>query len=690
MATAVPLRLTKPRLSLLILEATATVVCLVLVIWLLLWFVHRTVQQGGVEAYFVGTDGVPPEEVPFQAADVRRFRGSPGSHEVRETVPSELPDEVLKKARSGGSTLVVYISTPVLGQETGKSSEPIRKLIRDVAREAKRDVVLALDLAQVDSDRELGVFGNSPYSRLADEIRKTVKEQGKPGSSIFILTSAAPAQKSWSADGLGQSIFADYLRRGLEGGAKGWDAEDPGSITVEGLHRYVLQNVRRWARLRRASEQTPQLLAVLPEGDKPRTVVLRPIRRDAGAALAANTTPATGANQSPGSSGEKANARPEAGEKAEPIAVAEKGQGPVEKGQGPPDDSKPDAFASLWDDLFKEWKQHDEVRGRKPYRELPGAWRSYEAALLRAERCLRAARRDPTLWDQRARDALTAARDKRQRLEQDWKSRRELRNSFPFRPIRDDPGGEKQLADALTLLKVKQRPAWLDLGAGHSEGPMATADKAAPATGAAPAQEAPMASPPIPPAFNDPVDKIRFLELQVPAWAYRFQAAFRCPAYFSNQGRDQRLVRLVELRLDAEGALAADRRGLGWIRPLIEIGDRDRRSIQDKLFGGPRNDGVRRGVADRQPCEVGLRCRADGHRSLCQGSRGLGAGRPSTPLLFGVGDQEGSDAGPGYAGTAGPTTAGVRGPGPSGTRRAGAGPRPAPVSLAGRTTITRS
>ena len=265
MATAAPLRLTKPRLSLLILEATAILVSLVLVLWLLLWFIHRTVQQGGVEAYFVGADGVPPEEVPFQAADVRRFRGAPESDEIRETVLSELPDEILKKVRAGGSTLVVYIAMPVLGQDAGRVSEPIRKLVRDVAREAKRDVVLALDLAQVDTDRELGVFGNSPYSRLADEIRQIVKDQGKPGSGIFILTSSAPAQKSWSAEGLGRSIFAYYLRKGLEGGAKGWDAEEPESLTVAGLHRYVLLNVRRWARLRRDSAQTPQLLAVLPD-----------------------------------------------------------------------------------------------------------------------------------------------------------------------------------------------------------------------------------------------------------------------------------------------------------------------------------------------------------------------------------------------------------------------------------------
>ena len=78
----------------------------------------------------------------------------------------------------------------------------------------------------------------------------------------------------------------------------------------------------------------------------------------------------------------------------------------------------------------------------------------------------------------------------------------------------------------------------------------------------------------------------------MPAWAYRFQDEFHCPDYFKDPGRGQLLVRLVNLRHGAELALAADRHGLWWVRPTIEIGDRDRRSLQDRLFGRPRNAAV--------------------------------------------------------------------------------------------------
>lgn len=595
MPTATPMRMTRPRLALMILEATAATVSVVLLLWLLLWFIHRTVPQGSVEAYFVAAEGVPPEEVPYQAADVRRFREARESEPIRETTSSEWPDAVLAKAREGGSTLVVYVSAPVLARDTEAATAPIAKLVRDVAREARRDVVLALDLAQVDSDRELGLFGSSPYARLMDEIRKAVKEQGEPGRSVFLLTSAAPAQRSWSADGLGQSIFAYYLRRGLEGGARGWDAAEPGSITVSGLHRYILQQVRRWAGLRRGSEQTPQLLPVLTEGQKPRTVFLRPLHPGAAPSPSPPATAAIPADAAPPPA-------PEGKEKAGPA-------GKAEKGEERPAEPTPDPLTALWDDLFKEWRKHEEIRATRPYRDLPGAWRSYDASLLRAERGLRAARRDPVLWTQRARDVLASAREKRDRLEQDLKSRAQARHRFPFRAIGDDPADARQLVDALAGLKIEHRPRWLEAAVARSDEPPTAPGKEPTKTGAAP--DGSTAPPPIPRAFSVPVDQIQFLELQLPAWAYRFQAEFRCPAYFREPGRSQRLVRMIDLRHEAETAIAADRRGLGWIRPLIEIGDRERRSIQDRLFGR-RRDGD---LADEEARLTGAKSAYDAARA---------------------------------------------------------------------------
>ena len=45
--------------------------------------------------------------------------------------------------------------------------------------------------------------------------------------------------------------------------------------------------------------------------------------------------------------------------------------------------------------LIAEWEQHDKLRDGRPYRYFPGAWRAYQAALLRADQGLRVARLDP-------------------------------------------------------------------------------------------------------------------------------------------------------------------------------------------------------------------------------------------------------------------------------------------------------
>jgi hypothetical protein len=567
MGTATLIRLTKPRISALILEGTGAVVSVVLALWLLLWFAHRTVPKDHVEAYLVAAADIPPEEAPFQAADVRRFRGPTGAGAIQATAPAELAPEILKKAESGGSPLVVYISAPMLVQGTKGTGEPIAGLIRSVAAESRRDVVLALDLAQVDTDRDLGVFGNSPYS----QIQKAIQALDKPSRNIFVMTSAAPAQKSWSADGLGQSIFAYYLRKGLEEEAKGWDGTEPDRITVEGLHRYVLDRVRRWARSRRESVQTPLLLPVLPEGEKPSKVVLQTIPKADSAAgppvegrqVAADTKPA----------------KSEAEAKTAPSAQQEKAQDPPAE-----------TVRSPMDRLFEEWREHDALAKQTPYREFPGAWRSYEAALLQAERRVRAAHHDSTSWGQLALDALDVAKEQSGRLKTDLQSREKARKEFPFQPAQGDPEGPQKLASALRYLNpMITLPDWLERAAAPAAVPKAGPDKEPGKAGQA--QEA--ASPPIlPEAFSISAASEappRFLELQLPRWAYRFTEDFNCRDYFHDRGRAYVVLRLVELRGLAERALSTDRRGLSWIKPSIKRGDRERRMIQDKLFGMPNN-----------------------------------------------------------------------------------------------------
>ena len=62
MATVSTMRLTKPRISALILETTAAIVSVVVVVWLLLWFINQRAHKNQIEAFYVRIDGVQPED----------------------------------------------------------------------------------------------------------------------------------------------------------------------------------------------------------------------------------------------------------------------------------------------------------------------------------------------------------------------------------------------------------------------------------------------------------------------------------------------------------------------------------------------------------------------------------------------------------------------------------------------------
>lgn len=574
MASTAPIRLTKPRVAGMILEATAATISLVLLLWLMLWFITRVGPKDRIEAYYVPYEpasmpGVLSEEVAFQATDVRRLRAAGPSDETPGLRPGEIVDEVVKKVRSGSGPVVIYVSAPVVDRGSD-ADDPIRGLIEAVAKESTRDVVLALDIAQIDSDRDLGVFGNSPYGRVEKAVQ-SVPETMR--GRLVVMTSAAAAQKSWSSEALGQSIFAYYLAEGLAGGAKGWSGARPDAITVEGLYQYVFEHVRWWARTHRESEQTPMLLAAGSDGDQARKLGLRVIpRRAQGSAVAGREVAASQLSKgpAPGEGKGEEKAREKGPENAAPAAL---------KTEVPP--------PSPEDQLSEEWKHQEKLRSeRHPYREFPVSWKKYQDAMLRAERVLRISRGDDrSVRERRFGEALSMARERRKELEQALDSRASAGVTFPFRPLKGSPDGAKHLVDALKVLKIDP-PTWLDLPPAPQSAEKARTDrdKGAPATGAD------GASPAFPPEFGARPGEITppFLELQLPTWAYQFTTAFRCDGYFADQGRADLLLRLVELRRDAELALHTDPRGLPWIKPVVAEGDRIRRTLQDRLFGMPR------------------------------------------------------------------------------------------------------
>ncbi len=378
MSTASTIRLTKPRISAMILECTAAVVAVILVLWLLLWFVYQHARTLQVAAYYIQVEGALTE-VPFQVADARALVDSRDAAEIPVTQATNLVGEIQQCIRSGGGPVVIYVSAPVLG--TGPEAKiggasSIKELL-SILTSSQRDVVLALDLAQIDTDRDLGVFGNAPYAGLEGSVKSLVK----PAKNVFVLTSAAPAQKSWSADGLGRSIFAYYLQAGLAGGAEHWDPNERDGITIEGLHRYVRQHVAKWVRDNRWAVQTPMLL---PLGDSSSAMPLRRIANNPAAATPIADAKTTPGQPSPADSQTKGESKSKeesaAKDKEEPARSAESQLSPRDE---------------LLNDLIREWEKHDRLQQQRPYHYVPGAWRSYQAALLRAERQIRAGWHDP-------------------------------------------------------------------------------------------------------------------------------------------------------------------------------------------------------------------------------------------------------------------------------------------------------
>jgi len=554
-ATSRGIGLTKPRQAVAILEAATLTSAVVLLAWLALWFIHRRAEGLRVEAFHLGNESLASGEAPFPEADARAVLGARDGEGPSATPPDGLLDAVRGACSRPGGPVVIYVSAPALdaGPDPALGATTLRMLLEEVATSAKCDVVLALDLAQVDSDRDLNVYANGPYRGL-DELAQSIRPGGH---ALYLLTSAAPAQKSWASEALGRSAFAHYLGRGLSGDARGWDAtEIPGRVTVEGLHRYVREHVARWARDYRRAVQTPMLLRVGQPGRPVALAFARPV---------------------------ESTADPKAPEpaKREPAVDAK-----ADAKAAPPKEPR----AALLGDVLEEWKRHEVMLDRSPppYRSHPASFRAYQGMLLRAELRLRQAWNDPGSLEA-AREGLRGAARAREELEASLKEDEARENAFPLRAARNEEEGRRAVTEALTYLTgfgpadralfappaspdppqaaVPDKPDAGPKAAGRPEAPRALADA-------------------IPQGYPE-----RFLELQLPAWALRYAREFQVPDAFRDDRRAAILHRLVESRSVAEQALAEDRRGLDWVRPAIARGDDERRRLQDLLFAPEQAEG---------------------------------------------------------------------------------------------------
>ncbi|HEU5115534.1 MAG TPA: hypothetical protein VFT74_02550, partial [Isosphaeraceae bacterium] len=396
MSTATRKPLTKTKQAQLILEGTAASMAVVLTLWLLLWFLWQSLGTFPVEVLFI-----PDRDLPFQRADAEAFLGK------TDQIESSSGSQILRAvetlvAQPNQPPLLLMISVPAfgvgpdarLGGETGEAT--VESLIRTVARKAQRKVLLALDLAQIDSDLSRHLYGNSTFTGLEQWLHEESFDD--QNQSIWVLCASASGQKSWTADGLGRSIFAYYLEKGISGAARPWDHSPGGGrvVTVEGLARYVRKGVRTWVDEHRSKAiQTPVLMKVGHRSDD---------FAFSGVLQVVPIVPETKSEDTP--------------KPADPESLA---RGKSKEGEKAPEKSSPPRPAReiLMDDLFQEWGEHDRLRnipGADPiFRWLPNGWKKYESDLLNAEQLVRASEIDPSLQPS-ARDAIRQAGDSRREL----------------------------------------------------------------------------------------------------------------------------------------------------------------------------------------------------------------------------------------------------------------------------------
>lgn len=444
---------------------------------------------------------------------------------------------------------------------SGKRSGEVKKL-------------LILDCGRMDARWRLGLL----YNGFADRLPAVVEEAQVPG--LAVLNSAGPGQVGWASPQLGNSVFAFFLRQGLNGAA---DAEQTGDadgvVTLGELHAYLKAHVAQWVTENRADRQQPMLLPA--DADFPLVYA----------------------------------------QSSQQTRIPEGRQG---DGAG-------------WDAVASLWEIHAKLSREDPYRLDPLRWEEFQHKLLRLEQLLQAGKAYADEWrDVRSELDALAGRLAAARTDQGlaayslplarrlgtWPSDQELKqaaaglvtalegtqaNDGPGPPA-DAPkaGGETGPPAAPTAAPGPSQPGNDSEETGQPDAPP-PAEKAAaeaePSAGAAAAKP------------------YEYLAASAAAWGHVRQAVSKeqMPAvlqFIDHAAGAPRadvvevhLLRMLDAHLDPQvwetglpqvaRALAAhhlgeqaaapqDPRACYWIRPTVDQADGQRRLAEDQLFVGGR------------------------------------------------------------------------------------------------------
>ncbi len=227
----------RSRQALLVLAATSCFVMSALSLWLAYWlfFVRPDLNVLAIwtgpaptsgaatelffqeqDARIFGPKAMKRSENPGQVAKtIREFLESkgqrpaivylsvPGVEPLRDRAPGDsvaAPDrlsidpEVLEGAASGGHSL------------TGLN---LNDVLDEFRKRPWQKKLLILDISQIGTDRDLGVFANDFTHRLKQELDKST------GENFTVLCSCAPGQFNWSSDADRRSVFTHFVADGM-------------------------------------------------------------------------------------------------------------------------------------------------------------------------------------------------------------------------------------------------------------------------------------------------------------------------------------------------------------------------------------------------------------------------------------------------------------------------------------------
>jgi hypothetical protein len=543
---------------------TTLTICSVLMFFWLFWFVSQYADLKPMWAIGVSSDADRTHLL-----DVKTLAYHPKPNE-KFPEPHPIGSKVVFPKSDSRELKIYYAALPARPVETEDSlNDQIDELSQAIVtlwESSESHILIALDMTQVDSDREWSVYLHRPYERLEKKLLGALDSSklAAKKNHVFVLTASADGQRSWFSEVIGSSVFAHFLRDGLTKPTP--SQKKPRNLSE--LCGFVQRNVRQWSVLHRDSVQTPRLIASKAARAQMEAIRVHPKRFDSPADAQANgsATAVEGETAADESVEEKSETVADKNS-TKPENAADKSTPEVEKKPTRDVRRRPE---SPLDRLIEAWEKHQALMSRKPWRYAPNLWRHYEDELLDTEWNWRLHQQEKSAewgpnfepFEQKRitlnelADDLTALLDRSQD------------DSFETKPSDSASGQaklwnerwskwEKEVVDHLTTLpeatkepdgkKAKAPPELLSLT-----------------------------------TYERNVDP----STQIYRWAYLYTTLTGQNDYFlKDQGK--RLTEIVEWRRDhVEPILGADQdpRGIDSWRTAFTEADRLRRIEQDKLF----------------------------------------------------------------------------------------------------------